>query len=80
MDIVKEFIRSIPQDRATEEALYRVISKKKVRDFLIIKDFDSLIKKGKTKIIDAYYELGEKYEISHNLVRLIISQRKSNQI
>jgi hypothetical protein len=82
MDVRKEFLKNIPIERATEEALLKVIDEKKARNFLMIKDFDLLIlqKKGKIKVVDAYHIIADKYRISYDLVRFVVRQRKLNNI
>lgn len=80
MELIKEFLKSIPHERATEEALEKVVDKKKVRNYLIIMQFDKEMKRGKMKTVDIYYTIAENFKISYNLVRLVISQRRANQI
>lgn len=80
MELVKEFLKSIPCEKATEEALEKVVDKKKIRNYLIIKEFDKEFKRGKLSVIDIFYKIGEKFEIGHSLVKLIVSRRKENQI
>lgn len=80
MDIVKEFLKQIPEDKATEEALLKVIDPKKARNYLILKDFYEMIKDRDIKVIDIYRKLAKKYYVSFGSVRLAVAQRRENQI
>ena len=53
-----------------------LIDEKAVRDISVIRDFDIMFKNPLEKQMEMYYNLSVKYDISVNLVRKIIRERK----
>jgi Mor family transcriptional regulator len=53
-----------------------LIKEESVRDLAIIRDFDIMYKNPLSKIMDIYYNLSAKYDLSVNHVRKIISERR----
>lgn len=80
MDIIKEFLNAIPYDKPSEEALAKIIDKKRARDYVILKQFDAIMKKGKMQTVDIYYHLSEEFKVSYNTIRNVVANRKANQI
>ena len=67
------------------EAVYTLIVKKNVdktrlRNAMIIHDFDTIIKERNVNFTTLYEELADSYSVSYDSIRVIIKHRKLNQI
>ena len=58
----------------------RLINKEKMRNAIIIIEFDKRVKKGDVLITDVYDDLAEEFEISYARVRQIVRNRKTHEI
>lgn len=91
LTIVKEFVESAYVDiknRHSEEAGIKdvlmflaeksLIEPRRLRDYMIIKDYASFLKKNDGKICVTMIDLGIKYDISERTVQNILYKTKSN--
>ena len=67
-----------PQDVIKQLVGKRVIDKLRVRNAMIIREFDQRLKRNDSSITDIYHDLEYKYNIGYDMVRKIIAARDIN--
>ncbi len=80
---IDEYVSSLSTMNVTEVIYHlvekRIIDRIRVRNAMIIKDFDILNKLNSQPIMNIYDDLAYKYDLSVDSIRLIIQNRKINE-